>query len=815
MTAKRNESDGNRNAGSVALRFLYPLSLFLLAFIPRVLNLQQFVTVDEAKWVYRSAQFLLAFLRGDFAATAVNLTPAVTTTWLGSAGLSAYYLLHRAELGIPFTDWLAMLPQFRVDLPVLAATRWAMAVFSSLSIVFIYLLAKQLWGRNIALIGAVLIALSPHTLALTRIIGHDAPAAFFVTLSLLSLFLSEQANSEWPRSVANEQNACSPIRLFAYSPIFSGAAAGLAFLSKSPTFFLIPFAMLYLSVENYFAKRSWLDLLKQLAMWGGAAYLVFFIFWPAMWVSPVRQLYNVFENAFFSATDFDEAAVATTPLPDEQAPDPGIFYYPINGIFKLSPLVTLGLLLAAASSKFKVQNPKPKTRNPKPETQNQEPETRNQKPETRNILWLVAFVLLFVIFMSFGNKQSSRYILPVFPALAFLAAFGWRRLAFSIYHLAFSIYHLAFSIYHLAFTIVLFGLLTLLPYAPYYFTYYNPLLGGPLTAPRLVKIGWGEGMDQVGRWLEQQPDSASLTVGADYASTLSPYFAGRVVSPTSDNLDYVVAYIKQRQSGSPPPEVIAYYNEVVGVEKEIRLAGIDYASVYPGPAAQPVEGVDGLIAFRPSANFAPIGGAWAVDMIWRDESFAFFWPQVSLQEEEEVLVGQSASFSYKAQDWIVTRYLFSLPESTRPGDYALYADEQTLGVVPARYAQLPADFAPAAANFGGEIELIGYNPEFALSDGSLTLELAFHAAPKAWADYTVYVHLIDEDGNRIVGHDAQPSPPTSQWLKGEVVLDRHALSSSPDLPLDQSYRIRVGLYRADTGEALGESYVLPLEQTAE
>ncbi len=810
MTAKRDESDENRNADSVALRFLYPLSVFLLALIPRALDLQRFVTADEAKWVYRSAQFLLAFLRGDFAGTAVNLTPAVTTTWLGSAGLSVYYLLHRAELGLPFSDWLSTLPNFRVDLPVLAATRWVMVIFSSLAITAIYLLARRLWGHRIAFIGAALIALSPHTLALTRIIGHDAPAALFVTLSLLSLFVVSGQPFDRLRtgrsafsfqlsavSLAGQRSAVSGRR--SVWLLLSGAAAGLAFLSKSPTFFLAPFAMLYLGVENYAVKRSWLNCFKQLAMWGGAAYLIFFIFWPAMWVSPVGQLYSVLENAFFSATDLDEAATVNMLPPDEQIPDLGALYYPVNGAFKLSPLVTLGLLLGVISSKFKIQSSKLKTKN-------QESETRNQKP-----LWLLAFVILFTVFMSLGNKQSSRYILPVFPALAFLAAFGWRNF---IAPFANS------PIRYLPFAIVLFGLLTLLPYAPYYFTYYNPLLGGPLTAPRVVKIGWGEGMDQAGAWLNQQPDAAALTVGADYASTLKPFFAGRVVSPQSDNLDYVVSYIKQRQSGSPPPEVTAYYNEVVGAAERIQLAGIDYAAIYPGPAAQLAEGVDDLIAFRPSANFAPIGGTWAVDMIWRNESSAFSWPQVRLQGEE-VFIGRSASWSYstspgpvyKTQDWVATRYLFSLPESAPPGDYTLYADEHPLGVIPVRYGQLPARFAPATVNFGDEIELIGYNPDFALSGETSTIELAFRAAPKAWADYTVYVHLIDPEGNRLAGHDAQPSPPSSRWRKGEVVLDSHSFSLPPDLPTGH-YRIRVGLYRADTGEALGKSYVLPLDRLA-
>jgi len=76
-----------RNKGVRWGAVLQPLSIFLLALGTRMIALQQFVTADEAKWIYRSAQFLGAFLRGDLAGTAVNLTPAVTTTWLGSLGL--------------------------------------------------------------------------------------------------------------------------------------------------------------------------------------------------------------------------------------------------------------------------------------------------------------------------------------------------------------------------------------------------------------------------------------------------------------------------------------------------------------------------------------------------------------------------------------------------------------------------------------------------------------------------------------------------------------------------------------------------------
>src|SRR5690606_39017051 len=140
-------------------------------------DLQRFVTADEAKWVYRSARFLAALLSGDLGGTSVNLTPAVTTTWLGSLGLSVYYWLHRASLGLPLVDWLAGLPEFRVELEVLAAVRWPMVWLTSLAVVAVYLLARRLFGPGPAFLAAALIALDPHQVALSRILGHDAPAA--------------------------------------------------------------------------------------------------------------------------------------------------------------------------------------------------------------------------------------------------------------------------------------------------------------------------------------------------------------------------------------------------------------------------------------------------------------------------------------------------------------------------------------------------------------------------------------------------------------------------------------------------------------
>ena len=102
------------------------------------------------------------------------------------------------------------------------------------------------------------------------------------------------------------------------------------------------------------------------------------------------------------------------------------------------------------------------------------------------------------------------------------------------------------------------------------------------------------------------------------------------------------------------------------------------------------------------------------------------------------------------------------------------------------------------------------------------LRLVWQATPRAWADYTAFLHLVDSAGNRVAGVDAQPPVPTSQWVRGEVVVDERALPIPNDLP-PGDYHLVVGLYRTDTGERLplldaggtpvGDSLMLPISLT--
>lgn len=752
---------------------VFALGLFSLALWLGTDRLAHFVTADEHNWVYRSGVFLNAFLRGDWPGTSVWLTPGVTTTWLGSAGLAGYYWLTQANINQPFLDWLLSFNRNRVDLNELLALRWAMAVFMATMIVVIYGLARHLWNRSLAGLGALLILLDPHLLSVSRIIGHDAPATLFIAASLLSFFYARRhAVSNW-----------RAIGWFA----LSGVLAGLGVLSKAPALFLVPFVGLVAVVTIWQERhnlatehtrsaeinknslrprrslrfnRPWSRWLAGLLVWGGALWLTFIIVWPAAWVSPWGQTWAVISNAFLSSAGLEDADVQ----PYWATPDLGLFYYAINGAFKLSPFVFVGAIVAVASGlrNFARQ--------------------RNLGAWLNSeILWLLVFALLFGLFMSLGVKQSPRYILPVFPALSFVAAWGWLKIAPARWQ-PLEVGLLAGA-----------SLLLALAYAPYYFSYYNPLLGGAITAPKLLRIGWGEGMDEAGRWLNQQPDAAVSRAGVRYKVSTYPFFSGELATPVDEELDYVIFYIKQSQSGYPAPEILAYFANQ-GALHRVTINGIDYAQIYAGPAMQLIDGggrSDLPLAFRPGTIYASIGQTLTVDLLWPAKVSRSEPVTLSLVSADGNLrLDSSAEILAQAPGVNVSRHLFNLPPETPRDTYTLAISDARLGQIKARLMTLPADFAPL--DFAAQsVKLMGIRQQ--QSGRQVQVNLAWQAWPKATNDFTVFVQLLDNADQRVAGVDVAPQPGFTALDRKEIMITSYAIPLPENLPSGR-YKLLIGLY---------------------
>lgn len=142
-----------------------------------------------------------------------------------------------------------------------------------------------------------------------------------------------------------------------------------------------------------------------------------------------------------------------------------------------------------------------------------------------------------------------------------------------------------------------------------------------------------------------------------------------------------------------------------------------------------------------------------------------------------------------------------------PGDGALepLGEAVSIGQVAIKSgmpAEPPVMGHQADATFAGAIELLGYDA--ARQPGALEVTLHWRNLEPLAVDYTVFVHLLDDRDQVIAQDDAQPGAgayPTSVWDVGEAVIDTHLLALPPGLPAGQ-YRLRVGLYRLETGERL-------------
>jgi hypothetical protein len=86
----------------------------------------------------------------------------------------------------------------------------------------------------------------------------------------------------------------------------------------------------------------------------------------------------------------------------------------------------------------------------------------------------------------------------------------------------------------------------------------------------------------------------------------------------------------------------------------------------------------------------------------------------------------------------------------------------------------------------------------------LIITLYWKALREMDISYTVFNHLLDPDGSAFAYHDGIPAEggyPTTLWITGEVVTDRHEI----DLPEGLSpgiYEWEVGLYVSETGDRL-------------
>jgi hypothetical protein len=151
------------------------------------------------------------------------------------------------------------------------------------------------------------------------------------------------------------------------------------------------------------------------------------------------------------------------------------------------------------------------------------------------------------------------------------------------------------------------------------------------------------------------------------------------------------------------------------------------------------------------------------------------------------------------------------------------SDVTSVTVGPIKYGGPPPDSVVTDAQpqqivnetFGGIIKLLGHD-ELMRNDSGLTLRLYWESVAPVDADYVVFVHIQDQNGQTVAQMDRPPADyayPTSLWAPGEIIPDEVVVPWPENLPPGE-YTVVLGLYDLNTGLRLpvagtpDNSYVL-------
>ena len=585
---------------SAGLTLGLALLLFAMALLPRALVVPTMVTADEDTWLGRAGNFARALVNGQYARTYQIGHPGVTSLWVDVLGMGFGRAAQLAGLveydgNVPTRRAIANAPDF---LSALAAARWAHAVANAILVSLVGLLAAGLFGRAVGLIAGLLLALDPFLIAHAQVIRMDSLQALLLCVALLA----------------------GLTRVLRAAPrhflVLSGAAFGLALLSKSSTIVALPVLLLLGLVEIFQrVRRQEPALARHLAvdalLWGVSAASSFILLWPAMWVAPLQTLQGL--------VDYARSNSGTTPLAGNfffgaVVADPGPLFYPVALAFRASPAVCLGLLLLAL------------------------PAWRRHQDARR--IWIVAALLgcalFFLLAISGAPKKFDRYLLPLLPLLLVAAAVGLvsaTRLPGRVRPLLLALIGLA-SVHQLA---------SIPPANRYPLAYFNPLVGGPALASQTILVGWGDGMELAAARLNELPDADDLVVATFHENSFDANLNGSAIPLRRfAEADYLVLPIDAQQRQLLPPEV-ATYLAAQPDRLVFPVAGLDYVTIYRLPRPEFGHSVS-VNRFTTEGTEQPLGDRLRIEVVWQalNPAGAGAGPIFQFVDESGALIGNPA-----------------------------------------------------------------------------------------------------------------------------------------------------------------------------
>ncbi|MBI5946496.1 MAG: glycosyltransferase family 39 protein [Chloroflexi bacterium] len=541
-------------------------ALIIAFLIPRIPKIDSFVTLDEPSWLSQGANFYYALGQREFQNTVYEYQPAVTTMWIISFAMLAYFPEYRG-FGQGYLDYeKGKLDPFMIErgydpLVLLEYSRLTQVfVLLALFLLLYYLLQRFIPKLSAAFV-MLFAAFDPFHLGHSRLLTHEAMVSFFVLISLMAL------------AVYLVQD-----RKIIYL-LISGAAAGFAQLSKSSAIAMLGAVGVLLLMQLFQERgeglsRGFIKNTKIFLLWLVFLAATYFIFWPGMWVAPGKMLYEVYGNAFSYALQgarlkiTEDLNVSRFSLSNMA----GVWEMTSVLLYRMTPFTWLGILFGFSL----------------PFTRDRELVRPNRVLFSLLLTNAIAFILL--IGMAQG-RNSPHYILSSYLSLNLLAGLGW--LSFLNWLAArFSSKPLQFQSAGLIMAL-LFQAWGAFSSFPYYFTYRSPILYSAGNA--YPNFPYGEGLELAAQYLAELPGAKDSSVLSYYGrGCFSYYYPGETVgfrpywidgAHTKDLLsaiqsaDYLVIYNAAQGQSEKYEKYLAILSGAQPLH-EVWMDGAKYATIY-------------------------------------------------------------------------------------------------------------------------------------------------------------------------------------------------------------------------------------------
>jgi hypothetical protein len=201
------------------------------------------------------------------------------------------------------------------------------------------------------------------------------------------------------------------------------------------------------------------------------------------------------------------------------------------------------------------------------------------------------------------------------------------------------------------------------------------------------------------------------------------------------------------------------------------------------------------------------------DVLWQSVEPPFFGEHSTSRWAESELIADAHDVPIPTAATGLLELTIGLrdPNSQRPlpvagGWQAGQRDQSVLARIQTQDPPSSSEDENLPANFENRVSLLDYelhNVQVRRGD-ALELTLAWQGLAAMNEDYTIFVHLLDENEQIWGQQDTQPvygTYPTSQWSAGEIIFDRHRLWTHERSPLGL-YRVEIGLYLLRSMERL-------------